>query len=418
MFYFFVSPSHQQAVNPCVALKLPLCRVKQEFAEEHGIRTEKPKSTPTRSRLVVQPEENPSKPIQRINTPNAFTREGDTIIVTPSPTPTRSRVVPENNPSKPKQPLRSSPPQGGGLRASALDRFRERPSKPPPPRTTSTTSFNSGTNNDACRGLRFCVLKNRNSGDSINRRRPATARTTTTTETPDIFEQILAGTFGNNAAAPDPGNSFDNSGNLLDLVLRGELDEAKRLIENGADVRAEDQHGNSVLHIAAQNGRTGIVEDLILGGADVNKGNNHKNTALHLAAQNGWSEIARILLTAKKINVNYKDLHANTALHLAAQNGQLGVAEHLIEAGANLNAPNAHKHIPLHLAAQNGHMPMTKVLVDGGSDLNFPDLIGNTPLHTAVHNSHTEIAKYLVASGADEFKRNLSGLTPFQLVGK
>ena len=37
--------------------------------------------------------------------------------------------------------------------------------------------------------------------------------------------------------------SFDNSGNLLDLVLRGELDEAKRLIENGADVRAEDQHG-------------------------------------------------------------------------------------------------------------------------------------------------------------------------------
>ena len=82
------------------------------------------------------------------------------------------------------------------------------------------------------------------------------------------------------------------------------------------------------------------------------------------------------MLTAKKINVNYKDLHANTALHLAAQNGQLGVAEHLIEAGANLNAPNAHKHIPLHLAAQNGHMPMTKVLVDGGSDLNFPDLIG------------------------------------------
>ena len=61
MFYFFVSPSHQQAVNPCVALKLPLCRVKQEFAEEHGIRTEKPK---------------PKPPIQRINKPNSFNREG------------------------------------------------------------------------------------------------------------------------------------------------------------------------------------------------------------------------------------------------------------------------------------------------------------------------------------------------------
>jgi len=360
MFYFFVL-SHQQAVNPCVALKLPLCRVKQEFAEEHGIRTEKPK---------------PKPPIQRINKPNSFTREGDTIIVTPT-TPTRSRVVPENS-SKPKQPLRSSGGSStGGLRASVLDRFRERPSTP------RTTTFNSGNNNDACRGLRFCVLKNRNSADSRRPAPPATARTTTTTEQPDIFEQILAGTFGNgNSGSSNNGNSFASSGNLIDLVLRGDLEEAKRLIENGADVKAEDQHGNSVLHIAAQNGRAGIVEDLILGGADVNKGNNHKNTALHLAAQNGWSEIARILLSAKKINVDFKDLHANTALHLAAQNGQLGVAEHLIEAGANLNTPNAHGLIPLHLAAQNDHMAMTKILVDGGSDLNFPDLIGNTPLHT------------------------------------
>ena len=61
IFYFFVL-THQQAVNPCVALKLPLCRVKQEFADEHGIRTEKPKAKPA--------------PIQRINKPNSFTREG------------------------------------------------------------------------------------------------------------------------------------------------------------------------------------------------------------------------------------------------------------------------------------------------------------------------------------------------------
>ena len=40
--------------------------------------------------------------------------------------------------------------------------------------------------------------------------------------------------------------------------------------------------GNSVLHIASQNGRTGIIDELILRGADVNHGNNHKNTALHL----------------------------------------------------------------------------------------------------------------------------------------
>ena len=51
-----------------------------------------------------------------------------------------------------------------------------------------------------------------------------------------------------------------------------------------------------ILHVAAQNGRTGIVKDLLLEGADVNKGNNHRNSALHLAAQNGWTELAEILL--------------------------------------------------------------------------------------------------------------------------
>ena len=51
-----------------------------------------------------------------------------------------------------------------------------------------------------------------------------------------------------------------------------------------------------MLHIAAQNGRAGVIEDLILNGADVNYGNNHENTAIHLAAQNGWNEVAGHLL--------------------------------------------------------------------------------------------------------------------------
>ena len=64
---------------------------------------------------------------------------------------------------------------------------------------------------------------------------------------------------------------------------------------------------------------------MLLKGAKVNKGNNHKNAAIHLAAQNGFTGVVETLLKAKKINVNFKDLHANTALHLAAQNGQTGV---------------------------------------------------------------------------------------------
>ena len=60
------------------------------------------------------------------------------------------------------------------------------------------------------------------------------------------------------------------------------------------------------------------------------KGNNHRNSALHLAAQNGWTDLAAILLKHKKIAINFADFHSNTPLHLAAQNGQIGVSsEHL-----------------------------------------------------------------------------------------
>jgi len=357
-----------QNVNPCIALKLPLCKVKQDFADQHGIRQNAP-AAPVAP--VQTPSFSPTVPPRRSQ--SSFNRERDTLIVTPSET-----ISQGNQLQKPARPP---------LRSTLLDRLRSQTQN----RGASTN------NNDACKGLRFCVLSNPNG--SSNRR----VTTTTTTEDPLIEQLLHSAGFGSSGAS------------LINLVLNGELDEAKQLIADGADVNSADQHGNSVLHIAAQNGRAGIIEDLILNGADVNKGNNHKNTAIHLAAQNGWTDVAGHLLRAKKLDVNFKDLHANTALHLAAQNGQIGVTEKLIEAGANVNSANAHKLTPLHLAAQNGHNELTKILVRSGADMDYQDLIGNTPLHTAVHNTHMEIAKYLVASGANENKKNLSGLTPFQL---
>ena len=52
-------------------------------------------------------------------------------------------------------------------------------------------------------------------------------------------------------------------------MLQGDLESAKQLIEDGADVNEADVHGNSVLHIAAQNGRTDVIKDLLLKGAEV-----------------------------------------------------------------------------------------------------------------------------------------------------
>jgi len=49
LFIVISSEARPQSVNPCIALKLPLCRVKNDFAQEHGITQKAPE--PVRSRV-------------------------------------------------------------------------------------------------------------------------------------------------------------------------------------------------------------------------------------------------------------------------------------------------------------------------------------------------------------------------------
>ena len=87
-------------------------------------------------------------------------------------------------------------------------------------------------------GLRFCVLSSNAASNSRNRVRPALATRTTTTEDP-LLEQFIASAGGT--------SNTGGGGNLLNLILNGHLDDARQLIENGADVNSEDQHGTPYL---------------------------------------------------------------------------------------------------------------------------------------------------------------------------
>jgi len=344
-----------QSTNPCLALKLPLCRVKSDFANKHGIKNPSP-IKPTRPKLksALLPT-TPPRPSARDEVHSVKANDEKSLL---------SLLRPKIRDSEKKESKKDS--------------------------------------NDSCRGLRFCVLKK--DVDPEKRRPDSSSTFVPTVRTPE--EPVFV--------PEEPSDTFPS---LLLLIRDGHLDEAKKYIEQGADVNEADQHGNSLLLIAAQNGRDEIVEDLLLGGADVNFGNNHKNTAIHLAAQNGWTKVMEWLLKAKNINVNAKDLHANTALHLAAQNGAIGIVHQLLDRPEiEINTKNTHAHVPLHLAAQNGHLELSRVLGSAeGINLNSKDLIGNTPLHTAYHTTHRDIANMLIKLGANPNARNLSGLRPQDL---
>ena len=102
-----------------------------------------------------------------------------------------------------------------------------------------------------------------------------------------------------------------------------------------------------------------------------------------------------------------------TALHYAAFFGGGGVAEALIDAGADLEAVsrNGMGVRPLNSSAAGGHGDVSRLLVERGADVNATQAQGFTPLHAAAQNGDAELAEVLLAAGADKDARLEDGRT-------
>ncbi|PKM82825.1 MAG: hypothetical protein CVU88_03045 [Firmicutes bacterium HGW-Firmicutes-13] len=62
---------------------------------------------------------------------------------------------------------------------------------------------------------------------------------------------------------------------LLNLITQGRAYNVNLLIQEGADINAEDEYGDTPLHHAVTLGKTRIAKILIENGADLNARNNN-----------------------------------------------------------------------------------------------------------------------------------------------
>lgn len=85
---------------------------------------------------------------------------------------------------------------------------------------------------------------------------------------------------------------------LLSWVRHKKLPEVSHALHRGVDIEARDEHGNTALIVAAQNGHTALVKMLVDKGADVGAVNGKRNTPLHYAVAYDFKEIADMLLLA------------------------------------------------------------------------------------------------------------------------
>ena len=90
------------------------------------------------------------------------------------------------------------------------------------------------------------------------------------------------------------------------------------------------------LIIAAKNGNINEVKRLLDNGAPANARDDENTTPLQWAAFNNHADVVRLLLDKKEVDVNIKNSHNLTPLHFAAHSNYPEVAKVLLEKGAML----------------------------------------------------------------------------------
>ncbi len=190
------------------------------------------------------------------------------------------------------------------------------------------------------------------------------------------------------------GTLVERLGDIPPLMLaayKGDLREMERLIKSGVNVNARNDVNNAALHFAAgatpiQNqidrGSPAAVAYLIEQGADVNAQNNAKITPLMDAVINDNLESLRILI-ARGADVNKVSKYDESALSMAI-----------------IRATSAAPLEPEPFIRR--YRDIAIELLQHGADPNFKDFTGRTPLQTAEKFHEEGLVKELKDHGAKE----------------
>lgn len=219
----------------------------------------------------------------------------------------------------------------------------------------------------------------------------------------------------------------------------GLVDEARELIDAGANVSAPDKKQRQPLHKAFSKGYTELAELLLNSDADIEGeqtksvlNENHKIqatdengwSALHWASRNGHDEVVQRLLAADMSNIDAPEENESwTALHIATYYGHIGVVTTLLKSRASLGSRDNDGWTPLMTATKKENSDAMRQLLqfarskDSGH-LETRDDLGWTPLLAACKSGFSDGARQLIAAGADRNAQSEdSKSTPLMVAG-
>jgi uncharacterized protein len=209
----------------------------------------------------------------------------------------------------------------------------------------------------------------------------------------------------------------------------------KKLIKQGADVKAKNEFGATPMSQAALTGNVAIIKQLLDAGVAADERGADDQTPLMVLARTPNVEAVKLLIKAGAELNAIEKWRGQTALMWAAGQKQPAMVQLLIEKGANINArslPNnwerqvsaepRMKILPpggmsaLHYATREGCSECVAALIKAGADLNVADPDGVTPLVMAGLNARWDSMKLLLEAGANPDKWDIYGRNPLYTV--
>jgi len=179
---------------------------------------------------------------------------------------------------------------------------------------------------------------------------------------------------------------------------RGSVAAILRLKDSAKFIRGPDSNGRTALQIACLENQAGIVEELLpkLSDKELNNHDKEGMTALIAACFMKRTEVTKLLISNKKIDIEKQDSTGATAMHWTCSNGDEETTKALVQAGASTNRATSEGRTPLHAAAWAGHSLCIDALYSGDQKAELTaDMLGATPMHFATYGGHGECVRSL-----------------------